>query len=84
MILIPYIFLKVICLFLAVLGLRCCEGFSLVAPSRGYSSWCAQASHGRRVSCCGAPALGMQTSVAAAPRLQSTGSVVGHTDLVAL
>ena len=37
MILIPYIFLKGICLFLAVLGLRCCEGFSLVAPSRGYT-----------------------------------------------
>ena len=24
-------------LFLAVLGLRCCEGFSLIAASRGYS-----------------------------------------------
>ena len=25
---------------MAVLGLRCCGGFSVVAASTGYSSWC--------------------------------------------
>ena len=35
-------FIYFIYLFLAVLGLRCCAGLSLVAGSRGYSSlWCA-------------------------------------------
>lgn len=29
-------FSNFICLFWAVLGLRCCVGFSLVAASRGY------------------------------------------------
>ena len=32
-------------LFLAVLGLHCCAGFSLVAASRGYSHWRARAPH---------------------------------------
>ena len=46
------------CLFLAVLGLHCCRGFSLVAVSRGYSTdgvrWLLIAV----TSCCGAQALG--------------------------
>ena len=33
-----FFFLKSYLFSLAVLGLRCCEGFSLVAVSRGYSS----------------------------------------------
>ena len=35
---VPFSFFVVlfICLFLAVLGLHCCMGFSLVAASRGY------------------------------------------------
>ena len=32
-----HIFKKLINLFLAVIDLHCCEGFSLVVPSRGYS-----------------------------------------------
>ena len=32
-----FIFYLIICLFLAVLGLHCCKGFSLVLVSRGYS-----------------------------------------------
>ena len=36
-------------LFLAVLGLRCCKDFSLVAVSRGYSL---AASHCGGFSCC--------------------------------
>ena len=40
-------------LFLAILGLHCCTGFSLIVASRGYSSlWCAG------FSCCAAQALG--------------------------
>ena len=39
-------FKKNMYLFLAVLGLRCFTGFSLIAESRGYSSSCgARASH---------------------------------------
>ena len=58
-------------LFLAVLGLRCCTGFSLVAE-RGLLSGCdAQASHRGGCSCCGAGAL-----VVAAPGIWSTGSIV--------
>ena len=34
---IPLVFFKIIYLFLAVLGLRCCEGFSLVVVRGGYS-----------------------------------------------
>ena len=45
--------------FLAVLGLCCCMGFSLVAPSGGlFSSCSAQASCCGGFSCCGARALG--------------------------
>ena len=33
----PFLIYNLIYLFLAVLGLRCCSGFSLVAASRGYT-----------------------------------------------
>ena len=46
------------CLFLAVLGLRCCMGFFLVGKSRVFSSRGAQASHCSGFSCCRAQALG--------------------------
>ena len=52
---------------LAVLSLRCCMGFSLVAGSREYSSCSAQASQRDGFSCCGAQALGHVGSVAVAP-----------------
>ena len=45
-------------LVLAVLGLDCREGFSLVVVSERYSSGSGRASHCGRVSCCGAQALG--------------------------
>ena len=44
-------------LILPALGLRCCEGFSLVVASGGYSSCRAQASHCSGF-CCGAQVLG--------------------------
>ena len=63
-------------LFLFGLGLRCCEGFSLVVASEGLLSSCgAQASHCSGPSCCAAWALGMWASVVVAPGLWSTGSV---------
>ena len=44
--------------FLAVLGLCCCAGFSLVIASEGYShAWTSCCSG---FSCCGAQALGLQ------------------------
>ena len=78
-------------LFLTVLGLRCCVGFSLVAASQGYSS----------LQCMGfsqqwlllLQSIGSSTwasvavvcgSVAAVPGLWSTGSVVGCLGLIAL
>ena len=45
-------------LFLAVLGLRCCTGFLLVAVSRGYSRCGTQAFYCGGFSCCRAQALG--------------------------
>ena len=64
-------------LFLAVLGLLCCPGFSLVAVSRGYSvdEVCSLlsavaslvAEQGSRVC---------RVSMVAAPRLERTGSIV--------
>ena len=56
-------------LFLAVLGLHCYAGFSLVIESRGYSSCSEWASQGSGFSCCGA-----QASVVAAHGLSSCGS----------
>ena len=41
---------NLIYLFLAVLGFHCCEGFSLVATSKGYSCCSAQAPQGRGFS----------------------------------
>ena len=50
-------------LFLAVLGLRCCTGFSLVVVSRGYlSSGHAQASHCGGFPCSGTQVLGSVSS----------------------
>ena len=43
--------------FLAMLGLRCGTGFSLVAASGGYSSCSVQASHCGGFSCCRAGSL---------------------------
>ena len=57
-------------LFLAVLGLCCWVHFSLAVASRGYSNCGAWASHRR------AWVLGCMGSVAGAPQLQSTDSVV--------
>ena len=44
-------FFKLYILFLAVLGLCCRAGFSLVAVSRGYSLWCLAFSLGWILSC---------------------------------
>ena len=63
-------------LLLAVLGLHCYAGFSLVAASGGFSTCRARASHRGGFSRCGARALGGVGSGVAAPRLQSTGSVL--------
>ena len=52
-----FFFNNFIYLFLAVLGLPCWEGFSLAAPSGGYSLVAVQASQCRGVSCRGAWAL---------------------------
>ena len=54
-----------ICLFLAVLGLRCC--------ARAFSSCGARASHCGGFFCCGARALGVWASVVVARRLSSCG-----------
>ena len=51
-------FLKNIYLFLAMLGLHCCTGFSLVVESWGDSSLGAQTSHCSGFSCSGAQVLG--------------------------
>lgn len=58
----------------AVLGLHRCLGFSVVAESRGYSSFHAQASHRAGFSCGGARALGPSGSVAVAPGHSSRGA----------
>ena len=63
-----FILMFLIYLFLAVLGLCCCTGFSLTVASEQerLSSWATWASHGSGVSCCAARALGTRASVAAA------------------
>ena len=54
-----FFFFKYFYLFLAVVGLHCCVGFSVVVVSRGaYSSCGARASHCSGFSCCRAWALG--------------------------
>ena len=64
-------------LFLAVLGLGCCGGFSPAVVSRSLLSRCHMwASHWGGFSCCGARALGVWASVAAAPRLESKGWII--------
>ena len=47
-----------ICLFLAVLGLRCCAGSALVVESGGFTHCGVQASHCGGFSCCGAWTVG--------------------------
>ena len=60
------IILSITFLFLAVLGLHCCVGFSLVAECAGYCG--AWASHCGGF-CCGARAIDVWASVVTAPRL---------------
>ena len=71
-----YIYIyKFIYLFLSVLGLHCCMGFSLVAMSRGYSLVAVhQLHHCSGFPCCGALALGTWVSVVATSGLSSHGS----------
>ena len=59
------IFLNFIVLFLAVQGLNCCSGFSVVVGSRAPLHWSARASRSS-FSCHGAWALGKRTSVVVA------------------
>ena len=56
------------CVFVlwAVLGLHCCEGFSLVAASRGYSAVAVQSSRFAGFTCCRAQARGCVDSGVAA------------------
>ena len=67
-------------LLLAALGLRCCVGFPLVAPSGGYFLSCSvQASHWGGFSCCWVRALGHAGFSTVLPGLQGTGSTaVAH------
>ena len=62
----PGIFKKLINLFLAALGLRCCV--------QVFSSCGERASHCGGFSCCGARTLGARASVVAACGLSSCGS----------
>ena len=63
-------------LFLTVLGLCCCAGFSLVAVSGDYSVVAVYEVLIAVVSLAlGAPVQGAQASTVGAPRLQSTGSI---------
>ena len=69
--------LKMVCLFLAVLGLHCCmRGFS-IAMSGGYSRCSVLASHLGGFSCGGAQALGSRASVVVVHGLSSFGSWAG-------
>ena len=65
------IFFFTLCLYMAVLGLRCCASFSLVSKSGGYSSL-----RCRGFSCCRALALGHTGPVIAVLELWNTGPVV--------
>ena len=82
-----FFFFKFMYLFLAVLGLRSCSGFFLVAESRGYSSVVVHSLLTAAASLVVDHGLqSLQALVAAAPRLQSTGSVLavhGLSSLVA-
>ena len=62
-------------LFLTLLDLCCCGGFSVVAVSRGATfHWIVQASYCSGFFCCGAQAPGHWTSVAVAYGLNSCSS----------
>ena len=71
------LFFFLIILFLAVLGLHCCTGFSLVVARGGYSL---MAMHGLLISVASLVAghgiYSMQASAVVAPGLLSTGSAV--------
>ena len=69
-------FLIVFILFLAVLGLHCCVGFSSSCGKQRLLSSCGARACCSGLSCCGAWALGTRAAVVAAPRLRSAGSVV--------
>ena len=58
-------------MYLVVLGLQCCAGFSLVAVSGYYSSYSAWASHWRDFSSCRAETLGVWTLAVVACGLSS-------------
>ena len=74
---IKLVFFKKNCLslFLAVMGLQCCAGFSLIAVSRGYCNCGEPSSHVDDFSWCGAQALECRLRVGTLGR-QSTGSGV--------
>ena len=82
----PYRLIQNFFFFLAVLGLHCCTGF-LQLWTVGATLRCgAQPSHCGGFSCCGAWALGVRASVAAARGLSSCGTgaqQLWHTGLVA-
>ena len=60
------IFYLFVYLFLAMLGLHCCAGFSLAVTRESYSSRGPRASHYSGSSCCGVQAAGMWASGAVA------------------
>ena len=64
---------------MAVLGLHCLLGLSVVVESRASSAWGCAASHCGGVSCCGARAPGLWASVAAAHG--SVAVAQGHVNL---
>ena len=66
-----FFFFFTFCLYMAVLGLRCCASFSLVSKSGGYSSLRCGG-----FSWCRAPALGHTGPVIAILELWNTGPVV--------
>ena len=78
------LFIILFTLIFAVLGLRCCTGFSLVVASRGYSLAAVCELLTVVASLLLSKLSGRQASVVAAPRLQSTGSIVWRMGSVAL
>ena len=68
------LFLKLINLFLAALGLRCCAQAFSSCGGGGYSLLRCAGSHCGGLSCCGARALGARASVVVARGLSSCGT----------
>ena len=75
------LYILFICLFLAVLGLRCCPGFPLVSESRGYSPVAVWVLLTVLTSAVEHRLQGTWPSAAAASGFQSTGSVVAANGL---